>query len=74
MIVESTGYVLAPYFDYPQLLGVLLRALCESGSLGTKREVVRVIGVIGALDPFSHKQNRARLQGEGQLSLAGWAV
>ena len=71
MIVESTGYVLAPYFDYPQLLGVLLRALCESGSLGTKREVVRVIGVIGALDPFSHKQNRARLQGEGQLSLAG---
>ncbi|XRB03115.1 serine/threonine-protein kinase TOR [Pycnococcus provasolii] len=69
MIVESTAYVLAPYFDYPQLLSVLLRALCEPGSLGTKGEVVRAIGVIGALErihaPAAHT---ARWRGEAAHS------
>lgn len=35
-VCESTGVVVAPYMDYPQLLGVLLRLLGEAGDGGRK--------------------------------------
>ncbi len=53
-VVESTGFVVVPYLEYPQLLGMLLRMLSE-GSPGVRREVMKVLGIIGALDPHTHK-------------------
>lgn len=42
-VVESTGLVMAPYIEYPQLLGVLLRMLNEGeGSQHVRREVLKV--------------------------------
>jgi FKBP12-rapamycin complex-associated protein len=42
-VVESTGLVMAPYLEYPQLLSVLLRMLNEGeGSLHIRREVLKV--------------------------------
>ena len=61
---------MVPYLDYPQLLGVLLRMLSE-GSPGVRREVMKVLGIIGALDPHTHKVNLAELQGEGRLEREG---
>lgn len=69
-VVGSTGCVVAPYLDYPQLLGVLLRLLSE-GAPAARREVMRVLGTIGALDPHTHKLNLAQLQGEGRLEREG---
>lgn len=69
-VVGSTGYVVAPYLEYPQLLGVLLRMLSE-GAPAARREVMRVLGTIGALDPHTHKLNLAQLQGEGRLEREG---
>ena len=43
-----------PYLEYPQLLGVLLRMLSE-GTPVVRREVMKVLGIIGALDPHTHK-------------------
>ncbi len=42
-VVESTGLVMSPYLEYPQLLGVLLRMLNEGeGSQHVRREVLKV--------------------------------
>ena len=69
-VVESTGFVVMPYLEYPQLLGVLLRMLSE-GAVTVRREVMKVLGIIGALDPHTHKLNLAQLQGEGRLEREG---
>lgn len=58
-VCESTGVVVAPYLDYPQLLGVLLRLLGETAD---KQGVLRLLGVLGALDPHQHKSNQANLK------------
>jgi FKBP12-rapamycin complex-associated protein len=71
-VVESTGLVMSPYMEYPQLLSVLLRMLNEGeGSAAVRREVLKVLGIIGALDPHTHKTNQADLQGEGKLEREG---
>lgn len=69
-VVESTGCVVSPYLEYPQLLGVLLRMLSEGGA-AVRREVIKVLGIVGALDPHTHKLNLAELQGEGRLEREG---
>eukprot|EP00899_Mesostigma_viride_P025256 jgi/Mesvir1/5915/Mv00684-RA.1 len=56
--VQSTGYVIAPYLDYPSLLTMLLRLLSGEMPWETRREVIKVLGVIGALDPLTHKRNQ----------------
>ena len=39
-VVESTGIVVTPYLEYPQLLGVLLRMLNESAP-SVRHEVLK---------------------------------
>ncbi|KAG9313026.1 phosphatidylinositol 3-kinase [Chiua virens] len=57
-LCSSTGYVISPLIDYPQLLPILGRILrTESGSSRREvvREVVKVLGILGALDPYRRK-------------------
>ncbi|XP_014662370.1 PREDICTED: serine/threonine-protein kinase mTOR-like [Priapulus caudatus] len=56
-LVESTGYVVEPYKKYPTLLEVLLSFLKTEQSISIRREVIRVLGLMGALDPYKHKLN-----------------
>uniref|UniRef100_A0A6N2LXY0 Serine/threonine-protein kinase TOR n=1 Tax=Salix viminalis TaxID=40686 RepID=A0A6N2LXY0_SALVM len=70
-VVQSTGYVITPYNEFPQLLGLLLKLL--NGELGwtTRREVLKVLGIMGALDPHVHKRNQQNLPGShGEVSRA----
>eukprot|EP00198_Chlamydomonas_reinhardtii_P008241 XP_001697578.1 target of rapamycin, growth-regulatory PI3K-like protein kinase [Chlamydomonas reinhardtii] len=48
-IVSSCGNVMGPYLEYPQLLSVLLRMLHE-GHPAQRREVIKVLGIIGPGD------------------------
>ena len=59
---ESTGVVVAPYTDFPQLLSVLLRMLGEGGEMAVKRDLLRLLGILGALDPHQHKARRLQVQ------------
>ena len=69
-LVKHSGYVVAPYADHPQLLPLLLRMVATEK--GTKREnVLRTLGILGALDPHAHKENEIKLYGQGLLSAAG---
>ncbi|KAK1282825.1 Serine/threonine-protein kinase TOR [Acorus calamus] len=62
-VVQSTGYVILPYNEYPPLLGLLLKLLNGELAWSTRREVLKVLGIMGALDPHVHKRNQQRLPG-----------
>ncbi|CAL0314575.1 unnamed protein product [Lupinus luteus] len=62
-VVQSTGYVITPYNEYPQLLILLLKLLNGELVWSTRREVLKVLGIMGALDPHMHKRNQKALPG-----------
>lgn len=52
--VSSTGLVMRPYLQYPQLLPQSLRLLChpsESQPASLRTELLRTLGLLGALEP-----------------------
>ena len=52
-IAGSTGYVIIPYLDYPQLLARATDVLpgTKRAPWELRREVIRTLGILGALDP-----------------------
>ncbi|GJN89148.1 hypothetical protein Rhopal_002122-T1 [Rhodotorula paludigena] len=48
------GYVIDPYLDHPSLLGLLIGLLKTEPGQHTRREIIRVMGTLGALDPYRH--------------------
>ncbi|XP_056160919.1 serine/threonine-protein kinase TOR isoform X2 [Syzygium oleosum] len=70
-VVQSTGYVITPYNEYPPLLGLLLKLLNGELAWSTRREVLKVLGIMGALDPHMHKRNQLMLPGShGEVARA----
>ncbi len=55
-LASSSGYVIKPLLEYPQLLGILLGLLRSEQSQDVKRETVRVLGILGAVDPYKHRE------------------
>ncbi|SGZ55137.1 CIC11C00000003613 [Sungouiella intermedia] len=55
-IASSSGYVIQPLLDYPQLLGMLVGILKLESSAHIRRETVRLLGILGALDPYKHRE------------------
>ncbi|KAJ7429881.1 phosphatidylinositol 3-kinase [Mycena galericulata] len=54
-LCSSTGYVITPLVDHPQLLQLVGRILRTETTPIVRREVVKVLGIIGALDPYRRK-------------------
>lgn len=52
------SYVIEPYFKYPNLLEILFSFLKTEQTTGIRREVIRVLGLLGALDPYKRKQHQ----------------
>lgn len=55
-IAGSSGYVIQPLLDYPQLLGLLVNILKYETSTTIRRDTVRLLGILGALDPYKHRE------------------
>lgn len=55
-LAASSGYVIDPLLDYPELLGVLINILKSESAQNIRRETVRLIGILGALDPYKHRE------------------
>ncbi|KAI0924480.1 hypothetical protein AcW2_005356 [Taiwanofungus camphoratus] len=55
LVCSSTGYVVAPLVDHPLLLQVLSRILRTESKQSIRREVIKVLGILGALDPYRRK-------------------
>lgn len=53
LVCSSTGYVIQPLIDYPDLIPTLGRILKKTDTTPVvRREVVRVLGILGAIDPY----------------------
>ncbi|KAH7575442.1 hypothetical protein JRO89_XS02G0112900 [Xanthoceras sorbifolium] len=63
-------YVITPYNEYPQLLGLLLKLLNGELVWSTRREVLKVLGIMGALDPHAHKRNQLLSGSHGEVTRA----
>ncbi|KAG6827657.1 hypothetical protein H0H92_010880 [Tricholoma furcatifolium] len=62
-VCSSTGYVISPIADHPQLLELLGRILRTESDQVVRREVVKVLGIMGAVDPY-----RRKIRSEGEAS------
>jgi FKBP12-rapamycin complex-associated protein len=54
-LVIATGYVIDPYSKYPNLLNMVLNFLKTEQQMSIRREAVKLLGILGALDPYRHK-------------------
>ncbi|KAG6843936.1 hypothetical protein H0H87_011584 [Tephrocybe sp. NHM501043] len=54
-ICSHTGYVIDPLADHPQLLELLGKILKVENNKPLRREVLKVLGILGAMDPYRHK-------------------
>nr|QHX41461.1 serine/threonine-protein kinase mTOR [Halisarca dujardinii] len=78
-LVEYTGYVVEPYLKYTDLLGILLNFLKSGSNPAVRKEVIRVLGLLGALDPYKHKhgsrpESKTMPSKEGQSPAEGKAL
>lgn len=55
-ITSASGYVVDPLLDYPTLLNVLVNILRSDSSQNIKRETVHLMGILGAIDPYRHRE------------------
>lgn len=56
LLASNGGYVIDPYADYPHLLDILINIVKTEQTGPLRKETVKVLGVLGALDPYKHQQ------------------
>lgn len=52
LLSSHSGYVIEPYLKYPTLLPTLINILKTENVVATRRETVKVMGILGAVDPY----------------------
>ena len=55
-IVESTNYAIYPYIHYPYLFKHISDLVIQETSPSLRKSILRLLGSIGALDPYKFKQ------------------
>ncbi|XP_013189748.2 serine/threonine-protein kinase mTOR [Amyelois transitella] len=68
-LISATGHVVTPYTEFPNLMDVLLNFLKTEQLPKDRRETIRVLGLLGALDPYKHKISRGLIDGQPDSSL-----
>lgn len=68
-LISVTGHVVSPYNEYPNLMDVLLNFLKTEQQAKDRRETIRVLGLLGALDPYKHKVTRGLIDCQPDSSL-----
>ena len=56
-LASNTGYVITPYLDYPNLLGLLTNIIKTEPQGAIRRETIKLLGILGALDPYRHQES-----------------
>ncbi|EEH19714.1 hypothetical protein PABG_01973 [Paracoccidioides brasiliensis Pb03] len=55
-LASNAGYVIEPYLEYPHLLAVLINIVKTEQTGSLRKETIKLLGIIGALDPYKHQQ------------------
>ncbi|KAF3491110.1 phosphatidylinositol 3-kinase tor2 [Arthroderma uncinatum] len=55
-LASNAGYVIEPYKEYPQLLSILINIIKTEQTGGLRKETIKLIGILGALDPYKDQQ------------------
>ena len=55
-LASSSGYVIQPYIDYPHLLDLLVNIIKTEQQGVLRKETIKLLGILGALDPYKHQQ------------------
>jgi serine/threonine-protein kinase mTOR len=61
--------VIRPYSEYPALLDTLLSFLKTEQIPAIRRETLRVLGLLGALDPYKHKMNLGQIDAQSEAAV-----
>lgn len=57
-IASNSGYVIDPYVEYPQLLPILVNIVKTEQTGFLRKETIKLMGILGALDPYRHQVSR----------------
>ena len=69
-LIRSTGYVILPYYKYPNLLDTLLYLLKNETNMEIRTSLLRLMGALGALDAFYYKKIQLRLaENQGRFTV-----
>ncbi len=68
IVTQSTGYVIKPLLHYPKLLDVLFTIIKTDQLPAVRHEVIKVLGILGALDPHRHRQIQLKTQKKSNLA------
>lgn len=55
-LASNAGYVIEPYLDHPELLSILINIVKVEPAGSLRSETIRLIGILGALDPYKYQQ------------------
>ncbi len=69
-LVSNTGFLTEPYKSRPDLLNILLAMLRSEQGRSIRREVIRLFGLLGALDPFKYKIFTGEVDTVGDTGMA----
>lgn len=54
-LASNSGYVIQPYLDYPHLLDLLVNITKSEQQGSLRKETIKLLGILGALDPYRHQ-------------------
>ncbi|XP_030383558.1 serine/threonine-protein kinase Tor [Scaptodrosophila lebanonensis] len=63
-LISATGRVVTPYHQYPGLIDILINFLKTEQRRSIRRETIRVLGLLGAMDPYKHKMNKGLIDSQ----------
>ncbi|KDN41769.1 putative TOR1-1-phosphatidylinositol 3-kinase [Tilletiaria anomala UBC 951] len=55
LVASNTGHVVKPYLDHRGLLSTIVKIMKNEQMPAVRRETIRVMGILGALDPYRYK-------------------
>lgn len=55
-LAGNSGYVIDPYLEYPHLLAVLINIIKTEQTGALRKETIKALGILGALDPYKYQQ------------------
>ena len=54
-LASNSGYVIDPYIEYPKLLTILVNLVKTEQTGSLRKETIKLMGILGALDPYKHQ-------------------